>query len=80
MDNTERARAEKMLIRFGESITIKDYGWALSAAHNIIKQIEKEAEEKKADFGYCSCMFPKTSSRDTFSICERCHLSVNKFK
>ncbi len=76
MDNTERARAEKVLIRYGNYITINDYGLALAATHNIIKQIESEFKESQLDLGYCSCSFPNTDSRDTFSACRRCHLPV----
>lgn len=74
MDNTERERAEKILLRYGDSIQIKDYGWALAATHNIIKQIESELNTK--DKYYCECIFPDTDSKAMFPSCKRCGMTI----
>ncbi len=76
MDNTERARAEKILIRYGNSIDIRDYGLALAITHNIIKQIEGEHNVVQQ---FCECVCPNMDSSDTFSTCRRCHLPIKKW-
>lgn len=43
MNNEEREKAEKILVRFGNSIEVKDYGLALVVAHNVLSSKEVSA-------------------------------------
>lgn len=46
-----------------------------------LKQMQKALSILNTeDLKYCTCVFPSTDSRDTFSMCNNCHKNINVIK
>lgn len=77
----DRQKIEDMLIGFTmakEGTRLPIDHLKLETAVDFYYEILKQKEESRVQT-VCKCIVPMTDSRDTFTMCHRCHLPTNPF-